>query len=54
MIEIISIGNAHQWDGILVTRREFNLIADALAFSRFQHVIRYIDEDGIVNKMFIQ
>lgn len=42
MIKIISISNAHAWDGVEVTQNVFISLCDVLQFSRFIHTIKYV------------
>lgn len=53
LIKVIEISNAHQWDGLELTKKEFNNLLDALWLSRFRHVVLY-EENGETYKMIIE
>ncbi len=53
MITIISISNAHEYDGRDVTEYQFKVIVEALEYSRYLHTIKYT-RDGNEFTMFVK
>ena len=45
MIDILSVTNAHLFDGIRVTEQTFATITEALRHTQYSHTIEYI-KDG--------
>jgi len=41
MYKIISISNAHEFDGVELTQRNFMDLCDVLQFSKYVHTIKY-------------
>ena len=41
LIKIISISNAHQWDGVTMTSEEFLKLKEVLQLSKFHHIINW-------------
>jgi len=47
MYKIISISNAHEFDGVELTQRNFLDLCDILQFSRFIHTVKYEINGGL-------
>lgn len=52
MIKIISVSNAHEFDGAEVNQYCLDCIITALSCSRYCHTIKYL-EDGVETIAFI-
>ena len=47
-VKIISITNAHAWDGTVMTRNTFHALIHALQFSGFTHTVKYVLENKTI------
>ncbi len=53
MITIISITNAHEYEGITITAKQFETLIEALLLSRYTHTVKYT-RDGNEFTMFVK